>query len=231
MRQASAPRLTAAHVAKVHREVPEREVPSPHRKMVTADQEAYSRQLLDELGTEPFWVFAYGSLIWKPAFDHVEARTVHLAGWRRRFCLKLTNWRATPEQPGLMLALDRGGSCVGVAYRMPQDAPLERMVRLLQRETSHHEDMRWQRWVTVRSGDERFRALAFWCAPSGPAGDLLRLSIEEEAAWIARSVGFAGNGPEYLLNTVEHLEQLGLHDSYLWRLQGLVAAEIEALPG
>jgi hypothetical protein len=158
MRHGSAPRLTAAHVAKVHREVPEREVPSPHRKMVTADQEAYARHLLDELGTAPFWVFAYGSLIWKPAFDHVEARTVHLAGWRRRFCLKLTNWRATPEQPGLMLALDRGGSCVGVAYRMPQDAPLERMVRLLQRETSHHEDMRWQRWVTVRSGEERFRA-------------------------------------------------------------------------
>jgi cation transport protein ChaC len=231
MRQSSAPRLTAAHVAKVHRVVPEREVPTPHRKMDAADQETYARRLLDDLGSAPFWVFAYGSLIWKPAFDHVEARTVHLAGWRRRFCLKLTNWRATPEQPGLMLALDRGGSCVGVAYRMPEDAPLERMIRLLHRETSHHEDMRWQRWVTVRSGAERFRALAFWCAPSEPAPDLLRLPIEEQAAWIARSVGFAGSGPEYLLNTVDHLEQLGLHDSYLWRLQSLVAAEIGALPG
>jgi cation transport protein ChaC len=231
MRQGNAPRLTAAHVAKVHRKVPERMVPSPRRKMDAVDQEAYVRQLLEELGDAPFWVFAYGSLIWKPAFEHVEARSVHLAGWRRRFCLKMTNWRATPEQPGLMLALDRGGSCVGVAYLMPQDAPVERMIRLLQRETMYHEDMAWQRWVTVRSGGERFRALAFWCAPLGPDADLLRLPVEEQAVWIARSVGFAGNGPDYLLNTVAHLEQLGLHDSYLWRLQSLVAAAIEALPG
>lgn len=230
MRDGSRPRLTAAHVAKVHRDVPERPLSSDYHKMEAADQEAFARRLLDDLGDAPFWVFAYGSLIWKPAFEHVEARHVHLAGWRRRFCLRMINWRATPEQPGLMLALDRGGSCVGVAYRMPDDAPLERMVRLLKRETSFHEDVSWQRWVTVRSGAERFRALAFWCAPSTPDADLLRLPIEEQAAWIARSVGFAGNGPEYLLNTVEHLEQLGLHDSYLWRLQSLVAAEIEALP-
>ena len=98
MRQGSAPRLTAAHVAKVHRDVPERDLPRPYRKMDAGDQEVFARRLLDDLGGAPFWVFAYGSLIWKAAFDHVAARPVHLAGWHRRFSLKLTNWRATPER-------------------------------------------------------------------------------------------------------------------------------------
>lgn len=221
--------LTPAHVAKVHRPMPRLERRAGLRGLTDADFEEAAARLLAENRGAPFWVFAYGSLIWKPAFDHIAARPCVVPGWRRSFCLNLTNWRATPEVPGLMLALDRGGSCQGMAYLMPGDAPQERMVRLLKREVDAHEDLPWQRWITARSGGESFRALGFWCAPRTPDPDLVRIAPAEQAARLARAVGHVGSCAEYLLNTVEHLERLGLHDRYLWRMQALVAAEIEAL--
>lgn len=198
--------------------------------MSDEDFAEFADELLAANHGRPFWLLAYGSLIWKPAFDYVEMRSCLVPGWRRSFCLNLKSWRGTPEQPGLMLALDRGGSCKGVIYRMPDDMPHERMVRLLKREFGSHEDKPWQRWVTVRTGGEILRAFGTWCAPSLPDPDLVRLPIEAQVFRLARACGHMGSGAEYLLNTVEHLEALGLHDSYLWRLQEMVAAEIEALP-
>lgn len=222
-------RLTEGHVLKVQRVVEKVDYPKATTPMSEADFQAYAEELLGQNRGNPFWVLAYGSLIWKPAFDHVEARPVHVPGWRRSFGLQIRDWRATPDQPGLMLCLDRGGSCRGVAYRMPEDAPQERMVRLLQREMSAHEDKAWHRWLTVRGAEGPLRALAFWCAPPRPEPRHLRLPLEDQARRLARAVGHVGSCAEYLLNTVQHLEALGLHDSYLWRLQEMVASEIEAL--
>lgn len=223
-------RLTPAHVARVHRVVDRQPPRQDLRPMSDDDYAAFAEELLAANKDRPFWVLAYGSLIWKPGFDHVEMRPCLVPGWRRSFCLNLTSWRGTPDQPGLMLALDRGGSCNGAIYRMPDDTPLERMVRLLKREFANHEDKPWQRWVTVRAGEESLRAFGTWCAPNLPDPDLVRLPIEQQVFRLARAVGHMGSCAEYLLNTVEHLEALGLRDSYLWRLQALVAAEIEALP-
>src|SRR5215213_5295427 len=72
-------------------------------------------------GREPVWVFAYGSLMWNPDFDFAEARPAFLYGYHRGFCLYSRDYRGTPEQPGLVLGLDRGGSCHGIAYRLPAD--------------------------------------------------------------------------------------------------------------
>ena len=69
--------------------------------------------------SRPLWLFAYGSLIWKPEIEHVEERIATVRGWHRSFCLKLTRWRGTQEQPGLMMGLDRGGACKGLAFRLP----------------------------------------------------------------------------------------------------------------
>ncbi len=222
-------RLTERHILKVQRPVEKVDYPTASTPMSDEDFEAYAGEMLAQNRGNPFWVLAYGSLIWKPAFEHVEARAAHVPGWRRSFCLHIGDWRATPDQPGLMLCLDRGGSCRGVAYRMPEDAPQERMVRLLKREMSAHEDKAWHRWLSVRAGGETLRALAFWCAPQRPEPRHLRLPLEDQARRLARAAGHVGSCAEYLLNTVQHLEQLGLHDSYLWRLQDLVAAEIEGL--
>jgi cation transport protein ChaC len=219
--------LTPQHLAKIARVVPKVDRPSRLTPLSDADFAALADRLLDDLGPVPFWVFAYGSLIWKPEFEHVEARRTVAHGWRRSFCLKLTGWRATPETPGLMLALQRGGACTGVAYRMPPDKPQERMLRLLRREITYHEDIPWLRWLTVRGTGAPIRALAFYCTSADP--DVLSLELDEQAAWIARAVGHVGSCAEYLHNTVTHLEALGIRDSYLWALQAKVAAEIDRL--
>ncbi|WP_177236367.1 gamma-glutamylcyclotransferase [Albimonas pacifica] len=220
------PALTEAHVARI---APHAGDPPPPggTPLDEAGRLAVARELLAEKGDGPFWVLAYGSLIWKPAFEHVETRRVAVHGWRRAFCMDMHDWRATPRQPGLMMALARGGACVGLAYRMPDDDPEGRMLRLVDREVGYAEDRPWLRWVRARGEGGPIRALAFYCAPVAHP-TLLHLPIETQAARIARAAGPAGSCAEYLHNTVVHLEALGIRDRYLWRLQALVAAEIEA---
>ena len=220
--------LTEAHIARVARVVPDPGPGNRYTRLTDADRDALAHRLLHENTGAPFWVFAYGSLIWKPAFEHVEAKPCIAHGWRRSFCLNIQGWRATPEQPGLMLALAKGGACSGMAYRMPDDDAHGRMLRLLEREVSYHVDVPWLRWLTVRSGGKVFRALGFYCAPKQD-DDLVQLPIAEQAVRLSRAVGPTGSCAEYLRNTVEHLEALGIHDRYLWQLQAMVAKEIDAM--
>jgi glutathione-specific gamma-glutamylcyclotransferase len=98
-----------------------------------------------------FWVFAYGSLIWKPEFAAVEERIAHAYGWHRAFALKMTRWRGSPERPGLMLALDRGGACKGIAYRLPEDGLIEALGKLLRREMSAKPSSNVPRWIGLES--------------------------------------------------------------------------------
>lgn len=223
--------LTDDLVARVARVVPDTGPPASYSDMTVLtvdDKLALAERLLRENGGAEFWVFGYGSLIWKPAFDYVEARRVVAHGWRRNYSLVVHSWRGTEEQPGLMLALERGGSCTGVAYRMSSDDPKEQMLRFVQREVDYHEDAPTLRWITVRDGTETFQALASWvAAPGNPY--FLRLSMAEQAQMLARAVGHFGSCAEYLRNTVTHLEEMGMRDTYLWRLQQLVADEIKAL--
>lgn len=221
--------LGAAHLAKVAREVPKGVTSSRLNRLSEDEMQAVAHRLVDELNGGDFWLFAYGSLIWWPDFEHVESNRGVVHGWRRSFCLRIQSWRATPEQPGLMLALQRGGACTGVAYRMPSDDPHGRMLRLLKREINFHEDLPWLRWVTVRGqGISTIRALAFYCAVDGDP-DVEVLGPDEQARRLARAVGYAGSCAEYLYNTVSHLEALGIRDRYLWDMQARVAAEIDRL--
>lgn len=220
--------LGPTHLAKVARPV-ERGPANPRLLRLSDDEfSAQAGHLVADLDGGPFWIFAYGSLIWNPEFEHVEARRGIVHGWRRSFCIHITNWRGTPETPGLMLGLARGGACTGVAYRMPEDDPQGRMLRLLRREVSFHEDLPWLRWVTVRGDGGPIRALAFYCAPPGDP-DVVLLPTDEQARRLARAVGFKGSCAEYLQNTVSHLEALGIRDRYLWDLQARVAAKIDRL--
>jgi glutathione-specific gamma-glutamylcyclotransferase len=83
--------------------------------LTEAEHDAVTQRLLDECGEGPLWLFAYGSLIWNPTFEVVETRRATAIGWHRSFCMEMTSWRGTREIPGLMMALDRGGRCDGVA--------------------------------------------------------------------------------------------------------------------
>jgi glutathione-specific gamma-glutamylcyclotransferase len=168
------------------------------------------------------WVFGYGSLIWNPAIHTVERRMAELRGYHRRFCLWTHLGRGSAECPGLMLALERGGSCRGVAYRLATAEAEHELLILWQREmvTGAYSP----RWVKVRTPEGPLAAITFAInrTHSRYAG---RLSEAEIAATIARAEGALGRCCSYLFSTVEHLRELGLGDRPLERL----AARVKAL--
>src|SRR5690606_26357249 len=132
-------RLTARHVAYLQpAEISESMPAAPEGMQASTedDHRATIRELMAKIDNPgEIWFFAYGSLIWRPACEFVEMRTGTVRGWHRSFCLGwLNSWRASDATPGLMLALDRGGACKGVAYRVPPDRVEENLIALLERE-------------------------------------------------------------------------------------------------
>jgi cation transport protein ChaC len=220
--------LTEDLVALVERKVADPGPSSGRTHLTPSDYESVADIVLAQNPSRPLWLFAYGSLVWKPDFDHVEHRIGRAYGWRRSFCLDIKRWRATPEQPGLMLALESGGSCQGMAYRLPDGQDHTQMLRLLKREISYRENLATVRWISVHTAEGKVRALAFWAMPRR-LEYYINLPIEDQAHRIARAAGHVGSCADYLHKTVVKLADLGIHDSYLWRLQHLVADEIREM--
>jgi len=189
------------------------------------EYEAAAATLLERKSPGPLWIFAYGSLIWKPAFVAVEHRRATAFGWHRSFCLELKRWRGSPQQPGLMMGLQRGGRCDGVIYRLPDGHHVEQIGRLLRREIGGQEEMRTVRWITVKTERGKLRALTFWAGPTGLDYNV-KLPLIRVAQILARACGHIGSDAAYLYQTVSKLEELGIRDRNLWRLQELVADEI-----
>jgi cation transport protein ChaC len=224
-------RLSQAHVAKLAREIAD---PGLHLLpgFVAATDADYDRVVEEIIADAPpggFWIFAYGSLIWNPDFDHVDQRTAVARGWRRRFCLGWDyRWRGNREQPGLMLALDRGGQCAGVVFRLPDEAIHANMHRLIRREMSMVPSAFPARWIDVATPQGPLRALTF--AMNRNSGRYVgTLDDEATADVLASACGFRGSMAEYLFATVSHLEALGIHDRHLWRLQEMVAERLDRI--
>ena len=168
------------------------------------------------------YVFAYGSLIWRPGFAYSAMHPALLRGFHRRFCIWSRRYRGTPEAPGLVLGLDRGGSCRGVAFRVPE-ADAEAVLDYLEaREMPPGETVYERRTlrVTLLDGGREVRAVAFvadrkhasYCRPEAAAA----------AAAIARGRGQMGPNRDYLLNTVAHLRAMGVRDAGLDRIAALL---------
>lgn len=224
--------LTPDLIARIERPLPDRDRERGKPWLTGEEFQAAADRLLAEGPEGPIRIFAYGSLIWNPAFEHDEARVATLHGYRRAFCLDLQGWRATPEQPGLMLALDRGGACTGIVYRLTPGDRRAQMRRLLEREAGFADHLPWIRWLTARAGGQVLPVLTFYATPRhDPGGYLLRLPEEAQVERLATACGHKGSCAAYLMNTVEHLEQAGIHDAYLWRLQKRVAERIRAAVG
>ena len=222
-------KLTPDHVARVARKFDEPTFPPGMTFASAEDHDANKRAILAARESDgDVWIFAYGSLIWNPGFAFVEQRTGILYGWHRSFCLGWDNWfRGNHEQPGLMLSLDRGGQCKGVLFRLPPDAVEENLVRLSERELRFRPSAHAPRWVNVATEAGRIRAIAFAIDRKG-GRYVSGLPIEKIADVLACAVGHRGSMAEYLHNTVRHLEELGIRDRHLWRLQEMVAERIEA---
>ncbi len=220
--------LTAGLVARCERPEPD---PGPQPGTVAFTNEDYAaaaRALLRRHDGSPLWIFAYGSLLWKPAFDAIEHRPATAHGWHRAFCLRLTRWRGSPRQPGLMMRLRRGGQCDGIAYRLPDGDHAGQIGRLLRREIGSTRGMSGVRWIPVRTAFGTCRALTFWANLTG-VDYVVNHSLEEVAYVLARARGHIGSGAGYLYHTVTKMEELGIRDRNLWKLQRLVAAEIERM--
>jgi glutathione-specific gamma-glutamylcyclotransferase len=160
-----------------------------------------------------FWVFGYGSLMWRPGFDFVDSALAWAHGYHRSLCIFSHVHRGTPERPGLVLGLDHGGSCQGVAFRVARKDREATIAYLRERElvTSVY----LEKTITLRfSEGASVRALAYVADRSHEqyAG---RLSVEEMALLVANGVGLNGDNPAYVRNTYEHLLQLDIHDRAL----------------
>jgi cation transport protein ChaC len=160
-----------------------------------------------------FWIFAYGSLMWDPGFPHLEVRPARLLGYHRAFCLYSERYRGTPERPGLVLGLDRGGSCLGRAYKVAAADGAGVAEYLDEREMLG--GAYDPRWVEIRFEDgPRVQAYAYLIDRACPqyAG---RLDPERVAEVIAHAAGQRGSNFDYLVNTVRHLDELGIAESAL----------------
>ena len=224
--------LTPDLVARVERKVPQDHLPpDPDRvPMTDADYAEAIARVIAQHGPGPIWVLAYGSLLWNPGFAFAERRPATLRGWHRAFCMKLSRFRGSPEQPGLMLALDHGGSCKGEVFRIAEAGAADELGKLMRREVPYRRIASAWRFVEVDIEGSRQKALTFY---AGMRRDrfYVDLPIHAQAHMLARAAGHGGSGAAYLHHTVVKLEELGIHDSYLWELQHLVAAEIRALSG
>jgi len=166
-----------------------------------------------------WWVFGYGSLLWNPIFPIAESRTVLLRGYHRRFCLWSLASRGMPDAPGLVLGLEPGGACRGVAYRLPSPAAIDELHLLWRREMVVGSYA--PRWVTLATDGRPIVGLAFVVKRDHPqyAG---RLALEREAKVIASACGHLGSSRDYLERTRVALVSHGIVDPYLERIAAAV---------
>jgi cation transport protein ChaC len=176
-------------------------------------------------GKTDLWIFAYGSLVWNPLFRYVDCRPAHVHGYHREFCLRSILGRGSPDRPGLVLGLDRGGSCRGVAYRLPA-AEVDEDLRLL-----------WRRemvvgsyvpkWLRTDLGGRYVVALAFVVNRAHPqyAGTL---PDEELLETMRTASGKWGSSHDYLVRTLAGLRAHGIRDRHLEAIARRLA---DAAPG
>lgn len=177
-----------------------------------------------ETEATPVWIFAYGSLIWRPGFDYAERVRAEIVGFRRGFCMTSIHYRGTPEAPGLVLALDAdpAGRCSGVAYRLAPDGAGAGLAYVRGRElvSRAYDEAR----LPLRLEDGREVEGYVYVVNRDHAQYRGGLTPEEQAEVIARAVGPMGTNAEYLASTVASLAGLGLEDPELVALAAMVRA-------
>jgi cation transport protein ChaC len=172
------------------------------------------------------WVFAYGSLMWRPGFPIEQAAHARLVGWRRSFCIYSRHHRGSVRRPGLVLGLDRGGACEGLAFRVSAANARETLRYLRDREQVISVYREALVPVTLLNEERsEMMALAFLVERAHPsyAG---ALPLARQAHLIRGAAGLSGSNIDYLVSTLAHLAELGIRERGLERLLGLVGAHL-----
>lgn len=161
-------------------------------------------------------VFGYGSLLWNPALDYVQELRAHVHGWHRRFCLRSVVGRGSPSQPGMMLALDEGGSCKGLLYRIAAPRVRAELELLWRREMATGAYV--ARWVSARAGSARIDAVTF-VANRRHERYMRGTPLEEMAALIDTARGSLGTCRAYFDDLTAKLQELGIEDRRMKELR------------
>ena len=191
-------------------------------ELLTEEELLESRRcfIKDSHSNKNIWVFGYGSLIWNPSFNFDLRKQAHLFGYHRRFCLRTTITRGSPEKPGLVLGLDRGGSAKGILFRIP--------ALIAAREC----DVIWKRemlsgaylpsWVKVKTHNGKpIKALTF-IIKRNHASYAAPMPDEDSVKIIAEARGIIGSNSEYLFNTEKALKAEDIKDNKLKKISAMV---------
>ncbi|ACC82095.1 gamma-glutamylcyclotransferase [Nostoc punctiforme] len=199
-------------------------------KLTTLSEDELQRSLHEilqqQLPNSDIWIFAYGSLIWNPLITYIERRAGIIYGWHRRFCTWMILGRGTPENPGLLLGLDRGGSCRGIVYRIAAADVASELLLIWRREMLA--GVYVARWVKVFDGTQEFKAIAFVANRQHPRY-AHKLPLTTTVNSIATASGKLGSCADYLMKTVDGLIAEGIKDRKLLLLRKQVLAKQQAL--
>jgi len=221
-------RLTPELISRVHRPVDD---PGPIPGIPHLDEAEYDRIVEVIMSQapqgEPLRVFAYGSLIWKP--EYAVDREVHgtVYGWHRAFCMRILRFRGSIDQPGLMMGLERGGSCRGIVHEISSSDPRQALGALVRRELITKPCTYSARWLPVRTHEGTNLSVSFTIDRAGRFYEG-GLSLEDVAHRLASAVGHLGTNAEYLMNTIRCLEKHGIRDKNICALEKLVARKIHS---
>jgi cation transport protein ChaC len=168
------------------------------------------------------WVFGYGSLMWRPGFEFIEQVPARLIGEHRALCVYSFDHRGTPEQPGLVLGLDRGGACRGIAFRVAAGRRSDTVKYLREREqtTNVYREVTRSVWLE-NEARQRVSALTF-VVDRGHVQYAGRLSLPEQLRHVQQGHGRSGNNRDYVLSTVMSIEAQGFRDPALHQLARLL---------
>jgi glutathione-specific gamma-glutamylcyclotransferase len=189
------------------------------------------KSAIDTHNREDFWVFGYGSLMWRPGFDFLERVPARLIGLHRALCVYSFVHRGTPERPGLVLGLDRGGMCRGIAFRVAGTAREKTVAYLRGREQVTSVYLETLRRIELEEeGRRQVRALCFIVDRSHVqyAG---RLTLSESVHHVRQGHGSSGPNRDYVLEAVQALEALGYRETDLHRIAEKLKGAHEAVIG
>ena len=175
-----------------------------------------------DLSEGDLWVFGYGSLMWRPGFEFIEQVPARLIGEHRALCVYSFDHRGTPEKPGLVLGLDRGGACRGIAFRVTAGRRRGTIEYLRGREqtTNVYREVMRSVWLE-NEARQRVSALAY-VVDRGHVQYAGRLTLTEQLRYVQQGHGRSGNNRDYVLATVKSIEAQGFRDAPLHQLASML---------
>jgi cation transport protein ChaC len=170
------------------------------------------------------WIFAYGSLMWRPGFAFSEATRARLHGHSRHFCVTSVHHRGTPQRPGLVLGLDRGGSCEGIAYRVDGAAAAGVLAYLRAREQVNGVYREASVGIEIGAPQRREQTAVVYLVERAHPSYAGRLPLDVQARLIAGARGRSGANLDYFVNTLRHMAEIGIRERELERLMVVIGS-------